>query len=107
MKKILISIFCGTILVFGYFLFLAVLYQIYPISFDTLAILLIPLNLPYSIYQKVFGFYYGNPMVVKILNFAGAIILYSIPFYLILAWFEKIKKNKTQFSDKPPEPPFF
>lgn len=107
MKRILISILCGVALVFGYYIFLGFLYQIYPVSFETLATLLLPLNLPYDIYKSIFGFYYGSPMVVKVLNFAAAILLYSIPFYLVLTFFAKMKKSKIQPTEKPPEPPVF
>jgi len=79
MKRILISILCGAFLVFGYYLFLILLYQIYSVSFDTLATLLLPINVPYNIYKSIFGFYYGNPTVVKVLNFAAAVLLYSLP----------------------------
>ena len=107
MKRILISILCGAALVFGYYVFLALLYQIYPISFDTLATLLLPLNVPYNIYKSIFGFYYGSPTVVIVLNFVVAVLLYSIPFYLVLTLFAKMKKSKVQGTENPPEPPVF
>ncbi len=107
MKNILISLACGTALVFGYYFFLAFLYQIHPISFDTLATLLLPLNLPYNIYKSMLGLYYGNPIVVKILNFAVDILLYSIPFYLVLNYLAKRKKTKSHKIENPPEPPIF
>ncbi len=107
MKRVLYSIFCGTILVVGYFLFLAILYQIRPISFGTLAILLKPINLPYDIYKSIFGFYVGNPMVVKVFNIVCAILLYSIPCYLVFTVFEKMKKSNINGSELPPEPPIF
>ena len=107
MKRILISILCGAFLVFGYYLFLILLYQIYSVSFDTLATLLLPINVPYNIYKSIFGFYYGNPTVVKVLNFAAAVLLYSLPFYLALTLFAKMKKSKAQGNENPPEPPIF
>jgi hypothetical protein len=108
MKRILISILCGTALVFGYYFFLIILYQVYPVSFATLATLLLPINVPYNIYKSIFGFYYGNPTVLKVLDFAVAILLYSIPFYLVLTFFAKMKKkSKVQGIENPPEPPIF
>ena len=107
MKNISISLACGTILVFGYYFFLGLLYQIYPISFDTLATLLLPLNLPYNIYKSVFGLYYGNPLVVKVLNLTVAILIYSIPFYFILNYFARKRTPVNQNIENPPEPPIF
>lgn len=107
MKRIIISILCSAALVFGYYFFLGLLYQIYRVSFGTLAVLLLPLNVPYNIYKSIFGLYYGNPMVVKVLSFAVDILLYSIPFYLVLTLFAKLKKSKVQATEKPPEPPVF
>jgi len=107
MKNILIALACGAVLVFGYYFLLIILYQIYPINFDNLTILLLPLNLPYNIYKSIFGLYYGNPLVVKILNFAVAIILYSIPFYLVFTYFTKKKNAKSQRLEMPPNPPIF
>ena len=108
MKRILISILCGAALIFGYYFFLIILYQVYPVSFDTLATLLLPLNVPYNIYKSIFGFYYGNPIVVKVLNVAAAVLLYSIPFYLALIFFGKLRKeSKAQGIENPPEPPIF
>lgn len=108
MKRILISIFCSAALVCGYFLFLAILYQVHQVSFETLLTLLIPLNFPYYIYQKIFGLYYGDPRIVKMLNFMAAVILYSIPLYGVLTVISKIRENgKTQVNENPPNPPFW
>ncbi len=107
MKRILISILCGAALVFGYYAFLILLYQVYPVSFETLATLLLPINLPYNIYKSIFGFYYGNPTVVKVFNFVAAILLYSVPFYLILTLYARVKKSKVQGTENPPEPLIF
>ena len=107
MKRILISILCSAALVFGYYAFLILLYQIYPVSFDTLAKLLLPINLPYNIYKSIFGLYYGNPSVVKIFNFVAAVLLYSIPFYLVLTLYARTRKSKVQGTENPPEPPVF
>ena len=108
MNRFLISIISGTLLVFGYFILLGVLYRLFHLSFETLAKLLIPLNLPYDIYKSIFGIYYGNKTLVKILNFAGAILIYSIPFYLALAIFDKFrKKTEIEKIENPPKPPTF
>ena len=108
MKRILISILCSAALVFGYCFSLAVLYRVYPESFDSLTTLLLPINLPYNIYKNIFGFYRGDPLIVKVLNFAADILLYSVPFYLALTFFAKIKKeSKVQAVENPPEPPRF
>jgi hypothetical protein len=108
MKRILIAILCGAALVGGYFLFLAVLYQIYPVSFDTLRKLLVPLNFPYEIYKRIFGPYYGSPTEVKILNSIAAVLIYSVPFYLGLTFLAKMRKNSVaEKTEKPPEPPIF
>jgi hypothetical protein len=107
MKRTFYSIICGTILVVGYFSFLAILYQIRPISFDTLSMLLKPINLPYDIYKSIFGFYVGNPMFVKVLNIISAILLFSIPFYLVFTVIEKFKKSNVNGIEQPPEPPVF
>lgn len=108
MKRIIISILCSAALVFGYYYSLAILYQMYQISFDTLMRLLLPINLPYNIYKSIFGFYYGDRNLVKVLNFGGAILIYSIPFYLLLTVFDK-RRRKSDFQEikNPPEPPIF
>lgn len=107
MKRILISMLCGAAFFLGYYGFLILLYQVYPVSFETLATLLLPINLPYNIYKSIFGFYYGDPTVVKVFNFVGAVLLYSIPFYLALTLYAKIKKSNVQATENPPEPPIF
>lgn len=108
MKRILIAFVCGVVLVQGYFLFLGVLYQIYPIRFNNLHILLIPLTFPYEIYKKIFGLYHGSPTDVKILNFIAAVLIYSVLFYLGLTFLAKLRKNSVaEKTEKPPEPPIF
>ena len=108
MKRLLFSVLCSGGLIFSYFLLLAVLYQIFQLSFQTLATLLIPLNFPYEIYKNLFGMYYGNRNNVKILNYAALILIYAIPFYLIFALYARIKnKSQKQTADSPPKPPAF
>lgn len=108
MKRLLISVLCSAGIVFGYFFLLVILYQLFQISFDTLALLLTPLNIPYNIYKSIFGLYYGNPNHVKILNYAALISICALPFYLIFTLYDKIKKtSENQSANSPPEPPAF
>ncbi len=108
MKRLIISIICSAVLVFGYFYSLSLIYQIFHVSFDTLATLLLPINLPYDIYKSIFGLYYGDPYKVKVLNFVADVIIYAIPFYLALTIFDKMKKkSKVESTHSPPEPPVF
>ena len=108
MKRIIISILCGAGLVLGYFIFLVLLYGIFGLSFETLAVLLKPLNLPYDIYKNLVGPYYGSRTVVGVLNTAAAVILYSIPFYLILTIRARLSENASKgLLADPPAPPQF
>lgn len=70
----------------GYFVLLGVLYQVFQLKFSTVMTLLEPINFPYNIYKIIFGFYRGDPRVVKVLTLAADIIICAIPFYLLFTF---------------------
>jgi len=108
MKRVLLSLLCGTCLLFGYFISLALLQALFDLRLETIAALLQPMNLPYGIYKRVFGLYYGDRRVVMILNQVANILLYSAVFYFIFTQYAKLKnKNQPKGIETPPDPPTF
>jgi hypothetical protein len=109
MKRFFLSILCAAALMFGYFIFVVLLGTLlHPVNIDTVRTLLQPLDFPYTIYKSIFGLYYGSATLVKVLNYSVALLLYSIPFYVIFTLFAKRKEQiKIQGTESPPEPPKF
>lgn len=108
MKRALSALLCGILLVAGYFGVIVILYRVFQLRFETVAVLLKPLNLPYDIYKMIFGFYYGDRTVVMVLNQLANVFLYSFVFYLIFTIYARIKREKKiNGIETPPEPPAF
>jgi hypothetical protein len=95
-------------LVFGYPLLLGILYQIFHPRFETLETLLIPINFPYMVYVKIFGYYQGDRLVLKAVTMTADVLIYSVLFYPILTVFSMLRaKHKIEASGTPPPPPVF
>lgn len=108
MKRILISFICGTTLFSGYYFFLFIFFQVYRVEINTLLTLLMPISLPAEIYRSISGVYLESEVAVIILNLTGSILIYSIPIYLVLTLYGKLKKKpKVKGMENPPEPPVF
>jgi hypothetical protein len=108
MKRALLSLLCGITFVVGYFIVVIILHQIFQVNLQTVALLLTPLNLPYDIYKKIFGLYYGNRTVLLIGNQVCNVLIYSAIFYFIFVQYAKFKKkNEIKGIGVPPPPPNF
>lgn len=108
MKRVLNSILCAAGFIIGYFIFIVILNKLHPLSIHTLLTLLEPLDIPYRTYESFYGLHSDNKGLLHILNFTADILIYSIPFYLILTLFNKLKpKSNVQEIQNPPEPPIF
>lgn len=114
MKRILLSLLCGTGFIITYFLMLYVLIEVFDISEKTIAWTAIPFGLPKVIYidilqQKPISSDEEGKIVIGILLyilFNG--ILYSIPFYLLFTLFAKLnKKHQVKGIEEPLAPPTF
>lgn len=107
-KRVLVSILCGIVLFFSYYFFILIFLGIYKPEIETLLLILKPISFPVEIYGSILGKYPESGNVVAVMNIGGSILTFSIPFYLALSFFAKLKKkSKVEKEENPPEPPVF
>lgn len=108
MKRVLISLLCGIVLVGGYLTLVPFLWGFLDLRIKTVNLMYIPLELPYAIYEKMFGKSNDDQTLLVILIETANVLIYSIPFYFLFTLYAKAKKkSEIKATDTPPEPPTF
>jgi len=106
MKRVFLSIAIAFIFVVSYLIMLLVLFLNNDKKGIGMTALLYPISLPNVIYYYFFPLPPPDTLLPKLLFFISNVLLYSIPFYLLLILFSKLRKTKVP-STEPPSPPTF
>ena len=110
MKRVLLSIGIGFVLVVGYGVLAFVLYTrgFVPLGRNTLSG---PLMLPLILSRLVFdwtairNFQLSHPVAASLFSVFVNVIIYSIPVYFILGLIKRIKRKPSPVATDPPPPP--
>jgi len=106
MKRVLLSIAISFVFVVFYLLVLFVLFVYNNKNGVGSTAILYPITLPNAVYGYFFPRNFSSAGMPKWLFFISNVLIYSIPFYLLLTLFSKLRKNKSP-SPEPPPPPAF
>ncbi len=106
MKRVLLSIAMAVVFVVIYLIVLLVLFIFNNQTGVGNTAFLYPVTLPNSIYNYFFRQNISDPAMPKWIFLISNVVLYSIPFYLLLTLFSKRRKNKLPSTEPPPPPTF-
>ena len=114
MKRVLLALAAGTVVVLGYALTLAGI-VVFTRKYWLISYLGLPLSLPKTVFFHFFppiaeDFSYrltGRRMIIAVVAFGMNFLLYSIPFYILLTFIARRRRQVAAPQPAPPLPPSF